>query len=125
MDSLEAITKKIQSFCEVRDWDKFHSPKDLAIGISTEANELLDLFRFKTAEDMDRMMSDEKKRALISDELADVFYFLLRFAQMYDFDLLASLERKMALNEERYSVERSRGSNVKYDQFVCDGEGGA
>ncbi len=125
MDSLEAITKKIQSFCEVRDWDKFHSPKDLAIGISTEANELLDLFRFKTAEDMDRMMSDEKKRALISDELADVFYFLIRFAQMYDFDLLASLERKMALNEERYSVERSRGSNVKYDQFVCDGEGGA
>ena len=94
MDSLEAITKKIQSFCEVRDWDKFHSPKDLAIGISTEANELLDLFRFKTAEDMDRMMSDEKKRALISDELADVFYFLIRFAQMYDFDLLASLERK-------------------------------
>ena len=125
MDSLEAITKKIQSFCEARDWDKFHSPKDLAIGISTEANELLDLFRFKTAEDMDRMMSDEKKRALISDELADVFYFLIRFAQMYDFDLLASLERKMALNEERYSVERSRGSNVKYDQFVCDGEGGA
>lgn len=125
MDSLEAITKKIQSFCEVRDWDKFHSPKDLAIGISTEANELLDLFRFKTAEDMDRMMSDEKKRALISDELADVFYFLIRFAQMYDFDLLASLERKMALNEERYSVEMFRGSNVKYDQFVCDGEGGA
>lgn len=125
MDSLEAITKKIQSFCEVRDWDKFHSPKDLAIGISTEANELLDLFRFKTAEDMDRMMSDEKKRALISDELADVFYFLIRFAQMYDFDLLASLERKMALNEERYSVERSRGSNVKYDQFLCDCEAGA
>lgn len=125
MDSLEAITKKIQSFCEVRDWDKFHSPKDLAIGISTEANELLDLFRFKTAEDMDRMMSDEKKRALISDELADVFYFLIRFAQMYDFDLLASLERKMALNEERYSVEMFRGSNVKYDQFLCDCEAGA
>ena len=125
MDSLEAITKKIQSFCEARDWDKFHSPKDLAIGISTEANELLDLFRFKTAEDMDRMMSDEKKRSLISDELADVFYFLIRFAQMYDFDLLASLERKMALNEERYSVERSRGSNVKYDQFLCDCEAGA
>ncbi|HHX18935.1 MAG TPA: nucleotide pyrophosphohydrolase [Clostridiaceae bacterium] len=125
MDSLEAITKKIQSFCEARDWDKFHSPKDLAIGISTEANELLDLFRFKTAEDMDRMMSDEKKRSLISDELADVFYFLIRFAQMYDFDLLASLERKMTLNEERYSVERSRGSNVKYDQFLCDCEAGA
>ena len=79
---------------------------------------MLDLFRFKTMEDMDKMMSDEAKRRLISDELADVFYFLIRFAQMYDFDLLASLEEKMVTNEKRYSIERSRGSNVKYDQFL-------
>ncbi|NMA00816.1 MAG: nucleotide pyrophosphohydrolase [Clostridiaceae bacterium] len=118
MDSLTSITRKIQNFCEARDWDKYHSPKDLAIGISTEANELLDLFRFKTMEDMDKMMSDEAKRRLISDELADVFYFLIRFAQMYKFDLLASLEEKMVTNEKRYSIERSRGSNVKYDQFL-------
>ncbi len=125
MDSLTSITRKIQNFCEARDWDKYHSPKDLAIGISTEANELLDLFRFKTMEDMDKMMSDEAKRRLISDELADVFYFLIRFAQMYDFDLLASLEEKMVTNEKRYSIERSRGSNVKYDQFLIKDEDNA
>ena len=52
MDTLEYLTKEVQKFCEDRDWDQFHGPKDLAIGLSTESNELLDLFRFKSEEQM-------------------------------------------------------------------------
>ena len=64
----------VRRFCEERDWDQFHNPKDLAIGISTEASELLELFRFKTPEECAEMLSSEKGED-VRDELSDVFYF--------------------------------------------------
>lgn len=73
-DDLAAI---VRQFCEERDWDQFHGPKDLAIGIITEASELLELFRFKSEEDVQQMMNDAKKREAIGEELADVLYFVL------------------------------------------------
>ena len=62
MDTLEYLTKEVQKFCEDRDWDQFHGPKDLAIGLSTESNELLDLFRFKSEEQMGEMMDRDTAR---------------------------------------------------------------
>lgn len=117
MDTLEELTTLIKTFCEARDWDQFHTPKDLAIGLSTESNELLDLFRFKTAEQMKEMLADEHKRDEIGSELADVFFFLLRFAQMNGFDLKDCLERKMAYNDKRYAVEKIKGKNLKYTEL--------
>ena len=64
--TIENLQQIVKSFCETRDWDQFHSPKDLAIGISTEANELLDIFRFKTDAQMKVMMKSEKSREMIS-----------------------------------------------------------
>jgi NTP pyrophosphatase (non-canonical NTP hydrolase) len=116
MDSLAEAMRKIRAFCEERDWDQFHDPKELAIGLSTEANELLDLFRFKREADMANMMNDPIKREQISQELADIFFFLIRFAQLYQFDLSESLERKMQINAIKYPVEHARGSNRKYDE---------
>lgn len=107
----------IKKFCEARDWDKFHSPKELAIGISTEANELLQLFRFKTKEQMEEQLKDSDSREQISDELADVFYFVLRFAERNNFDLSEALTRKMKSNELKYPVEKVRGKNNKYDEY--------
>lgn len=112
---LAGLAKMVRRFCEERDWDRFHNPKDLAIGIATEAGELLDLFRFRTDEDMADMMRDAKAREKIGEELADVFYFLLRFSQLYSFDLGEELVRKMRINGEKYPVERARGSNRKPD----------
>ena len=74
------IVQKIQKFCEERDWDQFHNPKDLAIGISTEANELLDIFRFKSEEQMKAQFQEESIRTHIEEEVADVLFFVLRFA---------------------------------------------
>ena len=65
------LEQKIKLLCEERDWDQFHNPKDLAIGISTEANELLDIFRFKTNEQMVRMFQDSVIKVNIEDEIAE------------------------------------------------------
>jgi NTP pyrophosphatase (non-canonical NTP hydrolase) len=106
----------VEIFCEERDWSQFHNPKDLAIGISTEANELLDLFRFKSGEQMEEMMKNPDKRKKIEEELADTFFFILRFAQMNDLDLAEALKNKLKANGEKYPVDRARGSNLKYDE---------
>lgn len=106
----------VKEFCEQRDWDQYHDPKDLAIAIITEASELLELFRFKTKDDMERMLADPKKRNEIADELADVFYFILRFSQKYGFDLTSEFMRKMGENDKKYPVEKFTGSNKKYSE---------
>lgn len=115
--SIDQLSQIIKEFCEARDWDQFHNPKDLAIGISTEANELLDIFRFKTEEQMREMLEDEATRGRISDELADVFFFLLRFAQMNDFDLGEALNQKLEKNDVKYPADKVRGNNKKYTEY--------
>lgn len=114
--TIKELKDKVQKFCEERDWDKFHNPKDLAIGVSTEASELLDIFRFKRDADIKEIMSDSSKRQKVGDEIADVLYFLLRFAQMNDFDLSKELERKLEKNNTNYPVEKAKGSNKKYNE---------
>lgn len=106
----------VKKFCEERDWDQYHNPKELSIGIVTEASELLDHFRFKSDEEMEHMLDDEKKREEIADELADILYFVLRFAQKYNFDLTEEFMRKMSINEMKYPVDKFRGSNKKYTE---------
>lgn len=115
--NLQELINKVKEFCEERDWDQFHNPKDLAIGLSTESNELLDLFRFKTDEQMRQMMHDEHKREKISEELADIFFFLLRFSQMYGFDMKVNLEHKLNMNNEKYPVDKVKGRNLKYTEY--------
>lgn len=110
------LKELVKRFCEEREWDQYHDPKELSIGISTEAAELLDIFRFKTKKQMDAMMKDEQKRAMIGEELADVLYFTLRFGQMNGFDLSDELVRKIVKNEEKYPVGKARGSNKKYNE---------
>lgn len=120
MDSITTISGLkdiVKRFCEERDWDQFHSPKELAIGLSTEANELLQLFRFKTEEQMKKQIACNESREKITQELADVFFFVLRFAQMNNIDLSDTLKRKMELNAEKYPVEKVRGRNEKYNEY--------
>lgn len=88
----------------------------MAIGLSTESNELLDIFRFKDKEDMQKLFENSKRKEQIEDELADVFFFLLRFAQMNYIDLEEVLKRKIKKNEEKYPVQISKGSNKKYNE---------
>ncbi len=111
------LKEKVRLFCEERDWDQFHNAKELAIGIVTEASELLEHFRFKSEKQVDKMFQNDKKRQELTEEMSDVFYFLLRLAQRYDIDLTKELDNKMIKNNKRYPVERVKGSNKKYSEY--------
>lgn len=113
---INKLQKMIQEFCQARDWDQFHTAKDLSIGVSTEAGELLDLFRFKSDKEIVKKMKDQVFKQKVEHELADVFFFVLRFAQMNQIDLVQALNSKMQLNAQKYSVEKSKGSNKKYNE---------
>jgi len=111
------MKSKVKNICTARDWDQYHNAKDLAIGITTESAELLDIFRFKSAEEIDHMFNAPESREKITDEMADVLFFLLRLAQKYDIDMSDAFYKKMAKNEQKYPVEKARGSNKKYDEL--------
>jgi NTP pyrophosphatase (non-canonical NTP hydrolase) len=113
---IQTLKNIVGKFCEERDWDRFHSPKDLAVAIITEAAELLEIFRFKTPEDMKHMLEEPDKRRDIADELSDVFYFILRFSQLYGIDISSEFIRKMGRNTEKYPVDKFKGSNRKYTE---------
>lgn len=110
------LTNLVKTFCEERDWDQFHNPKDLAIGISTEAAELLDLFRFKNEQEVANKFNDPIQVQRVNEEIADVLFFILRFAQMNKIDLEQSLKNKIEKNAKKYPVESSKGSNKKYNE---------
>jgi len=115
--SIVQLQEAVREFCERRDWDQFHNPKDLAIGIATEAGELLSLFRFLNEAESLSVLVDGRKREQVEDELADVLFFVLRFAQKAGIDLAACLTRKLAKNAMRYPIAKARGRNVRAEDL--------
>lgn len=113
---LDELKKEIQTFCAEREWDQFHGLKDLSIGLATEASELLELFRFKSDAECEAVMRGADRQKA-EDELADVLFFVVRFAQKYNVDLITAFRRKMEKNRAKYPVEKSRGSNKKYSEL--------
>lgn len=110
--SMASLKETVRAFCAAREWDPFHTPKDLAIGLVTEASELLEIFRFQTPEQCEDLVK-EKGREAVADELADSLFFLLRFAGRFDFDLTEALLRKLEKNALRYPVQTFKGNNQK------------
>ncbi len=117
--NIHELKEKIKSFCEDRDWDQFHNAKELAIGIVTEASELLQHFRFKSEKQVNEMFKSEKKQE-ITEEIADILYFTLRLAERYNIDLTTELNKKMEKNKEKYPIDKAKGSNKKYTEFKDD-----
>ncbi len=120
MDSdttIKDLKEIVRAFCEERDWSQFHNPKDLAIGMATESSELLQIFRFKTPEESAALISEDVTGKHIKEELSDILYFVLRFAQMNNIDLSSELESKIKKNAEKYPLDKSTGSNKKYDEL--------
>ena len=102
MDKLDAMTEQVRNFCDARDWRKYHTPKELAIGMATESSELLQLFRFMSNDRIAEMFEDTEQRQAIEDEVADTLLFLLRFADLNEIDLPAALSSKLKRNDQRY-----------------------
>ncbi|MGK0208941.1 MAG: NTP pyrophosphatase (non-canonical NTP hydrolase) [Patescibacteria group bacterium] len=118
--SIHDLKEAMREFSEARDWDQFHNAKDLAIGISTEASEVLEHFRFKNANEVEEMMKDPVAREEIGDELADVLTFTLRMCQRYDIDMTEAFHRKLGKSAVKYPVERSKGRADKYTVYESD-----
>ena len=113
--TLPDLQSAVQRFCEERDWDQFHGAKDLAIGVVTEAAELLEHFRFLDEGQVTAFLASPTQREAVEDELADVLFLLLRFAQCFDIDLAAALHGKMKKDAAKYPVAKAKGRNAKYD----------
>lgn len=113
--TIPELTQKIRAFRDARDWQQFHSPKDLAVAIAAEAGELLQPFVWKSPEES--LEIAQRKRAEIADEVADVGILLFEFADQLGLDLAHEMAAKLARNEARYPVDKSKGSNLKYNEL--------
>ncbi len=114
--NIDEFKKIILKHCEERNWAQFHGAKDLAIGLVTEASELLEHFRFKSSKEVEELFNSDKKEK-IEEEMADVLFFLVRLSQKYNIDLSEAFDKKMRKNCEKYPIEKAKGSNKKYDEF--------
>jgi NTP pyrophosphatase (non-canonical NTP hydrolase) len=111
-DGLIAIRDELRRFAADRDWDQFHSPKNLASALAVEAAELLEPFQWLT-EEQSRTLTAEQSQA-VREEMADVLLYLIRLADKLDVDLVAAASDKIVRNSAKYPVEKARGSNKKY-----------
>jgi NTP pyrophosphatase (non-canonical NTP hydrolase) len=114
-DRLAELQARLREFAAVRDWNQFHSPKNLSMALAVEAAELLQEFQWLTEQQSREL--DFEKRERVRLELADVFVYLLRLADILSVDLLNAASDKMAINERKYPAERVRGDARKYTEY--------
>ncbi len=117
MDEIKDLQKKIVKFRDRRDWKQFHNFKNLAIDLSVEASELLELFQWLPEKEVKNILKNRQKEAKIKEELADVFWSLLLFAHDTGIDLETVLEEKIKINESKYPIGKSKGSPKKHNEL--------
>ncbi len=114
-DLFSALKKRLRLFADERDWDQFHSPKNLSMALIAEAAELIEHFQWLTEEESQTLSTE--KQAEVEAELADILVYLVRIADKLDVDLLAAVDKKMAINEQKYPIEKARGNAKKYTEY--------
>ena len=115
VNDLEHLRDQLREFAAARDWDQFHSPKNLAMALAAEAGELLEIFQWLT-EAQSRSL-DTAAGAAASEEVADVLLYLIRLSDTLGIDLIAAAKRKLVANAEKYPVDKARGSSRKYTEL--------
>jgi dCTP diphosphatase len=115
-DPLIELRETLRAFTREREWDRYHTPKNLAMALIVEAAELAEHFQWLTAEES-QSLRHGAKREEIGDELADVLIYLVELADTLDIDLAAAARAKIAKNALKYPVEKARGNAKKYDEL--------
>ena len=115
MDEIKKLTEKIIKFRDERDWMQFHDPKNMAVSIILEASELLEHFQWKTNEEVEKYV--RQHNAEIKDEIADIALYLFELANNLEISLLSAMEEKLKKNEEKYPIEKAKGTHTKYDKL--------
>lgn len=115
MDEIIQIAEKLEKFAVDRDWNQFHSPKNLSMALAVEAAELMQEFQWMTDE-QSRNLSSEKKLK-IKEEIADVFNYLVRISSKLQINIIAAANEKIIENDKKYPVEKAKGNAKKYTEF--------
>ena len=115
--TLSELKTRVLAFVREREWEQFHTPKNLSMALAAETGELMEHFLWATPEQSRSIANEPAKRARIADELADVVIYALEFANMTGLDISAAIEAKMAANAKKYPVEKARGRSEKYTEF--------
>jgi len=115
--NVDGATQALRRFAQERDWQQFHSPKNLVMALSGEVGELTEIFQWMTEADSHRAAASAKTADAVRDELADVALYLIRLADVLGVDLNAAITSKLAANAAKYPVETARGVSTKYDQL--------
>ncbi len=112
--TIAGIKERVLAFARERDWEQFHSPKNLSMALAAEAGELMEHFLWATPEGSREIASASSKRAKIEEELADVVIYAMEFANIAGIDVSQAIWRKMKSNALKYPVEKARGRSEKY-----------
>lgn len=112
--TIESLTDQLRRFAREREWEQFHTPKNLAMALSGEAGELVSLFQWLRDDEIPDWLRDPANRTAVEHEMADVFGYLLRLADILGTDLEAALCAKIQVNGQKYPVELARGNATKY-----------
>jgi len=113
--NLDELTLRLRAFAAERDWEPFHSPRNLAAALIVEAGELLEHFQWLSDAESEQLTPERRER--VAMEMADVLLYLVRLADRVGVDLLAAAGRKLAINAEKYPVSLARGTHRKYDEL--------
>jgi NTP pyrophosphatase (non-canonical NTP hydrolase) len=114
-DEIGELRDAVRRFAQERDWDQFHSPKNLASALAVEAAELLENFQWLTEAQSASLSAEQKAR--VADEMADVLIYLIRIADKLDVNLLAAARDKLVRNAQKYPVDKARGNAKKYTEL--------
>ena len=115
--NIDELKEAVARFAKERDWEQFHSLKNLSMSIAIEAAELMERFQWSSGASSEEQAADREDLEAIEEELSDVFIYLLQFANRAGIDMSGAAERKLALNALKYPIAKSRGRSEKYDSL--------
>jgi len=115
-DSIAKLQAQIQVFSEGRDWDQFHTPKNLILAATSEMGELAEVLQWKSDEEVVVFMQTDQGRAKLSEEIADVVIYLIRLCQKTEINFLGAIQHKLNINEKKYPLDTSKGNARKYNE---------
>ncbi len=115
IDSFQELRDALRAFAAARDWDQFHTPKNLAVAVSVEAGELLECFQWASETKSAALPQDSLTK--VEEEIADVLLYLIRLADKLGIDMVKAARRKMTLNAQKYPVRKAKGISKKYTEL--------
>ena len=115
MSDIKKLIGEISNFRDVRDWKQFHNPKDCAISLSLEASEVLEHFQWKNPEEIKKYVETNKDE--VTEELADVLYWVLLMSGDLNIDIVKAFDKKMLKNAKKYPVNKAKGKHTKYNKL--------